>query len=215
MGGCCSCCGGEDDEGNGRSNNVKETEMSNNPNSNNNNGGKSLSISRAMTSPNVEVNQGNVVSGSGLALAGVLLEQDAAYWEVHVEIPETSATTAYEVMFGVATKKDRKFYSALQEKDEENASTEGTELMRPIPVSNGNVVGIAVQQSDLPMVQFLLNGEPLHSLSVNRFRGGVYPSVYLPENEGLRLKLVFEESEFQQLSPHARFGPVIVARGII
>ena len=87
--------------------------------------------------------------------------------------------------------------------------------MRPIPVKDGDVVGIAVQQSDLPMVQFLLNGEPLHSLSVNRFRGSVYPSVYLPENEGLRLKLVFAERDFQQLSPHARFGPVIVARGIL
>ena len=87
--------------------------------------------------------------------------------------------------------------------------------MRAIPVKSGDVVGVAVQQSDLPMVQFLLNGEPLHSLTVNRFRGSVYPSVFLPENEGLRLRLVFAEREFQHLSPHARCGPVIVARGLL
>lgn len=87
--------------------------------------------------------------------------------------------------------------------------------MRKIEVSSGDVVGIAVQQDDLPMVQFLLNGEPLHELAVNRFRGSVYPSVWLPESEGLSVQLVFIESEFQQLSPHARFGPVIIARGIL
>ena len=60
------------------------------------------------------------VSGHGLALAGVVLEQDAAYWEVHVDIPEEGGRID-EAMFGVATKKDRKFYSALQEKEEGRA----------------------------------------------------------------------------------------------
>lgn len=87
--------------------------------------------------------------------------------------------------------------------------------MRKIPVKHGSVVGVAVQQSDLPMVQFLIDGEPLHTLAINRFRGNVYPSAYLPENEGLTAKLVFNESEFAQLSPHERFGPLIIARGII
>ena len=87
--------------------------------------------------------------------------------------------------------------------------------MRKIPVKNGSVVGVAVQQVDLPMVQFLLDGEPLHTLAINRFRGNVYPAVYLPENEGLAVKLVFNESAFAQMSPHERFGPLIVARGII
>jgi len=56
------------------------------------------------------------MSGYGLALAGVTLEQDAAYWEIHVE--EGPTDKAIEVMFGVATKKDRKFYNALEEQGE-------------------------------------------------------------------------------------------------
>jgi hypothetical protein len=96
----------------------------------------------------------------------------------------------------------------------ETPDKSGTDLMRKIAVKHKDTVGVAVQQCDLPMVQFLLNGEPLHTLSINRFRGNVYPSVFLPENDGLTARLVFKESEFQQLSPHARFGPLIVARGL-
>lgn len=89
--------------------------------------------------------------------------------------------------------------------------------MRKIKVSDGDTVSVAVQQSDLPMVQFLLNGEPLHDLAINRFRGPIFPALFLPGNTEGRLfvKLIFNESDFKQMSPHARFGPVIVARGII
>jgi hypothetical protein len=56
------------------------------------------------------------VSGHGLALAGVSVEQDAAYWEAHIEIPGDG--DPMEVMFGVATKKDRKYYKSLEEQEE-------------------------------------------------------------------------------------------------
>ena len=39
-------------------------------------------------------------------------------WECHIEIPGDDKGTAYELMFGVATKKDRKFYDALAEQEE-------------------------------------------------------------------------------------------------
>jgi hypothetical protein len=87
--------------------------------------------------------------------------------------------------------------------------------MKKIKIKQGDVIGVAVQQCDLPMIQFMLNGEPLHDLSINRFRGSVYPAVYLPENESLSIRLVFDESEFQQTSPSSRIGPLMVARGLI
>jgi len=40
------------------------------------------------------------------------LEQDAAYFEVHVEMPNEGSV---EIKAGVATKKDGKFYTALEE----------------------------------------------------------------------------------------------------
>lgn len=88
--------------------------------------------------------------------------------------------------------------------------------MRFVKVKNDDTVGVAVQQSDLPMVQFLLNGETLYDLAINRFRGMVYPSVYLPgSDDEVKVQLVMNENDFRQLSPHPRFGPLIVARGLI
>ena len=100
--------------------------------------------------------------------------------------------------------------------------------MRAIPnLKHGDTVGVAVQQSDLPMIQFLVNGEPLHQLAINRFRGTVYPSIWLPviqtnddskeygENSEFSATIIFDEDKFRELAPHARFGPLISARGII
>jgi hypothetical protein len=87
--------------------------------------------------------------------------------------------------------------------------------MKKVSINDGDTVGIAVQQSDLPMVQFLVNGEPLPELAINRFRGTVYPAILLPAGENVKAILVLDENEFRQLSPHARFGPVIVSRGLI
>lgn len=87
--------------------------------------------------------------------------------------------------------------------------------MRAVEVTQDDVIGVAVQQSDLPMVQFLLNGEPLHDQAINRFRGLVFPAIYLPPDGDIQIELVMNESGFKEMSPHARFGPVIVARGLI
>lgn len=173
-----------------------------------------------------------------MALAAVAIEQDTAYWEVHIERVDEGSV---EAMFGVATKKDRKFYIALEELEEgkhsklanyrrnlllaniannlhllsDSPETNGTALMSKIKVSNGDIVGVCVQQSDLPMVQLFLNGEPLSDRSVNRFRGTVYPSVFLPENEGLSLRIVFNDTDFKKSPPSSRFSPVMVARGLV
>jgi hypothetical protein len=93
----------------------------------------------------------------------------------------------------------------------------GTQWMRRVEVQKGDVVGVAVQQSDLPMLQFYLNGECLHESAVNRFRGMVYPSICLPDStaETLKVSLVLAENEFQQMSPGPRFGPLIVVRSLV
>jgi hypothetical protein len=105
----------------------------------------------------------------------------------------------------------------------------GTQWMRRIDIENGDVIGVAVQQSDLPMVQFSLNGEPLHISAINRFKGTVYPSIFLPElgdedggggeaaksDTTITASLVVDEHEFKHKSPGQRFLPLIVARSIV
>ena len=271
MGGCCSCLdairGGK---GRGRDHHAESSstmEMTASSSSRVPPASKH-GISRAMSAPTIQI-QGYKISGCGLALGEIPIEQDAAYWEYHVQIPRTSArvgkeeedddndneefhdvemngeeeedendhgTDPYALKFGVATRKDRSFYKSLEnaeaEGDEASSLDDGTVLMRPVPrLRDGDVVGVAVQQSDLPMIQVLLNGEPLMECTINRFRGTVFPAVYIPpgagsgsggggirdrlEDEGLSLIVEFNEDRFREMSPHARFGPLLVSRGII
>jgi len=177
-----------------------------------------------MSAPSVNIN-GLTLDGNGLALVDVSIEQDAAYWEWHVTSNEKVANgtdnddffdEGSALQFGVATKKSRDFYKAMatNEGDDEANVDDGTKLMRPISnVQNGDTIGVAVQQSDLPMVQFLLNGEPLHEMAISRFRGMVFPSVFV--RDGFTIKAVFDEDEFKELSPHVRFGPLLQERGLI
>lgn len=93
--------------------------------------------------------------------------------------------------------------------------------MKPIQnIQNGDTIGIAIQQDDLPMIQFLLNGEPLHDISITRFRGMVYPSVYLEDykdtdGKNVSLDFVWKEEDFKEMSPSVRFKPLMAAIGII
>ena len=223
-------------------------------------------LSRAMSAPTIRL-QGFTLSGSGLALAKIPIEQDAAYWEWHVDLPglprhpdnedrmhsvnimdddnddsdnnnnnnnniDDDNEDPYALKFGVATRKDRHFYKSLEnvqeEGDETSSRDDGTILMRPISnLRHNDVIGVAVQQSDLPMIQFLLNGEPLPECTINRFRGTVYPAVYIPpgaaesndriddDDDGISLTAEFDEDHFREMSPHARFGPLLAARGIL
>lgn len=103
--------------------------------------------------------------------------------------------------------------------EEQEASTtleDATSTMSAIMVKEGDVVGVAVQQSDLPMIQLFLNGEQQYDKSINRFRGTVYPSFLLPDsNEKTALRVRFREGEFKQSPPSTRFSPVMVARGLV
>lgn len=227
MGVCCSCL-------KSGSSQTSETELTNQNNLNNSTSAGNDSpkkspifISAKMSAPSIKMTEQDLkVEGTGLALANLPIEQDAAYWEWHVETSSSSTDSDDDddvdfdafssLKFGVATRKNREFYNALQSNQDgdDTELDDGTALMKPIVgLEDGDVIGVAVQQSDLPMVQFLLNGEPQHEIAINRFRGTVYPSVSVVE--GFKVKAVFDEDSFKELSPHVRFGPLIAARGII
>lgn len=137
MGCCCSLLGG--------GSNAKESEMTTKVSVPK---GKSMTLSRKMSSPTIELEKGSMkvrirpctlrwlcsyyikrrqrhlltelssphaksqLSGNGLALAGVCIEQDAAYWEWHMVLPDGKSE---DTMFGISTSKDRKFYRGLEE----------------------------------------------------------------------------------------------------
>lgn len=102
MGGCCSCCCSQDSSDGG---NDKEMELQAQKSR------KALSISETMSAPTIVRKTPQTLSGQGLALAGVMIEQDVAYWEWHMKAP--SHKTIESILFGVTSKKDAKFYQDL------------------------------------------------------------------------------------------------------
>lgn len=107
MGCCCSFFGNSEDEAT-----TKETEMAAQKAAS-----KSLAISSKMSAPTITVEGGDnhTICGKGLAIVAVALEQDAAYWEWRISLPARKHIDT--ILFGVASKKDRKYYEELKAKE--------------------------------------------------------------------------------------------------
>ncbi len=198
----------------------------------------SIKVDPTMSSPSIQIHSdGITVSGNGLALAGTSVEQDSVYWEWRVgegavESSRISADDDNELLvngtvkFGVCTKKSPEFYQEhkLLPKEGNAAEEEGhmTVLMREIPkLCYGDTVAVAVQQSDLPMIQFLHNGEWVPNLAIHRFRGSVYPSIFISNKAASESHFTatfqFLEHEFQHRPADSskKLLPLIAARSLV
>merc|ERR1712232_137487 len=135
-------------------------------------------------------------------------EQDAAYWEWHILLDEGFAHDqgegdeeegGYPLKVGVSTEKDKNFYQMIESGDngeDVKVDDDGTKFMQGISASHlkeDMVIGVAAQYSDLPMIQIYINGEFAHA--INRFRGTVYPSIFLRGCDGVSSRLVVVENE--------------------
>jgi disulfide bond formation protein DsbB len=102
MGGLCCCCRSSDGE------ETSEMEMKAKKTA------KAMAIAKHMSAPTIRVGSESEITGSGLALVGIALEQDHAYWEWHIELPPRVHLDT--VLFGVTSKKTNKFYKELADK---------------------------------------------------------------------------------------------------
>eukprot|EP00579_Thalassiosira_antarctica_P006083 CAMPEP_0201888534 /NCGR_PEP_ID=MMETSP0902-20130614/27864_1 /ASSEMBLY_ACC=CAM_ASM_000551 /TAXON_ID=420261 /ORGANISM="Thalassiosira antarctica, Strain CCMP982" /LENGTH=195 /DNA_ID=CAMNT_0048418815 /DNA_START=78 /DNA_END=665 /DNA_ORIENTATION=+ len=175
------------------------------------------SIDIAMSAPSITIANDlkNEVTGSGLALADVAVEQDRAYWEWRVKIgnPSDDSTT---LMFGVSNKRNAKFYEVLAESTVPPEKM-GTKFMGSVSLNDGDVVGVVVQQSELPMIQFYVNGEIMDQDDggqVARFRGTVFPSVYLPPGSA-SATFLYSEDQFIHGPPSPDIDPLIAERSLM
>ena len=85
---------------------------------------------------------GITVAGSGVAIATQAVEQDAAYWEVHVKQPG-------KIKLGVSRK--------LKSGELEGKIAEERVWAAEPDLTVGDVVGISFGQSDLPNLSFKIN----------------------------------------------------------
>lgn len=171
------------------------------------------SIDAAMSAPSIAIagDLGNEVNGFGLALADVSVEQDRTYWEWQLKAGDPS-----DLMFGVSNKRNCKFYEILAESTLP-AEKHGTKFMRALKnLKDGDVVGVCVQQSELPMIQLYLNGEIQDEGQISRFRGTVFPSVYLPPSgSAISATFLYREDQFIHGPPSPGLEPLIAERSLM
>eukprot|EP00816_Leptocylindrus_hargravesii_P007063 CAMPEP_0196823438 /NCGR_PEP_ID=MMETSP1362-20130617/87445_1 /TAXON_ID=163516 /ORGANISM="Leptocylindrus danicus, Strain CCMP1856" /LENGTH=237 /DNA_ID=CAMNT_0042203307 /DNA_START=71 /DNA_END=784 /DNA_ORIENTATION=+ len=195
----------------------------------------SFAIDAAHSSSTIEVTKGatgdgegydnnsgdQIIRGKGLALSSVSIEQDSAYWEMRIGTTQTDGQddehdeNAFEILkFGVAKRCSTSELNSVQDIPEDDDSNRF--FLRGIPnLVDGDIVGVAVQQSDLPMVQFIINGEPLHHMAINRFRGSIYPAVWLPLPDAFQVEFIWDEGQWKYEPPSAKFKAIMLARSIV
>jgi hypothetical protein len=174
------------------------------------------SIDMEMSAPSIEssIDSSDEVKGHGLALADVTVEQDRAYWEWRIRMSEETASTSYP-MFGVSNKRNAKFYEILAGSTIPSHK-HGTKFMCDVSnLNDGDVIGVIVKQSEIPMIQLTLNGVLQQELSINRFKGTVYPAIFLPECTvgSMSAKFLYREDQFAYDGCGA--PPLIAGRSIM
>lgn len=167
---------------------------------------------------------GDTVSGSGAALGGAEVEQDAAYWELRVlALPAGAgccagvarqsapldgplAAAARPQLLGSALEEDEEAPSAPQPQSVWALSSEVAGL------AEGDVVGVAFGQGEIPNLRFFRNGEPLERESVAHVRGTVCPAFSV--QGGAVLAVSFERNAFR-FRPPANFSELLPTRSIL
>ena len=164
----------------------------------------SIGIPANLRGAGVEMHEGDplTVTGKGAAMASAPIEQDAAYWEVKV-------LKAGSIRMGVSRK--------LNVKELEAGVSGGGDAPRSWTyaddnLNEGDVIGVAFSQSDLPNLAFTKNGKPRPTADVRKIGGMVYPVVSV--NDGATVKVVFESEEFAN-SPPSRFSALMVAQSVL
>jgi len=204
MGQCCSCVG----RAMGNSDTTASDEIMD---------GESVltvhSIDVGMSAPSIRTSNGNEIAGHGLALADVPVEQERAYWEWRVKSNQTDCVA---VMFGVSNKRNSKFFEILAESSIP-PEKHGTKFMCNIStLIDGDVIGVVVQQSEIPMIQLYVNGELRDGGQVSRFRGTVFPSVYLPTGSAeISAIFLYREDQFIHGPPSPGLDPLIAERSLM
>jgi len=172
------------------------------------------SINPEMSAPSIEVanDLGNEVKGYGLALTDVSVEQESCYWEWRVR---TGGNPTATVMVGVSNRRNSKFYEILASSSVP-PEQHGTKFMCTVSdLKDGDVIGVVVQQSELPMIQLFVNGEVEDGLQVTRFRGTVFPSIYLPQGANVSASFLYTEEQFIHGPPGPQFHPLIAERSLM
>mmetsp|Transcript_36093 Transcript_36093/g.45940 ORF Transcript_36093/g.45940 Transcript_36093/m.45940 type:complete len:192 (+) Transcript_36093:140-715(+) len=135
---------------------------------------------------------GNIVSGNGTAIAATKVEQDAAYWEVKV-------VEAGPFSVGLVKNFDPLSLNCqlFDIKDAVGIQSSSKKLQ----FEPEDIIGVALDQNDIPMLKFYKNGEVLNAFAVKTIQGVYMPAVSV--ELGAKVEVIFDESRWQNECPRS------------
>jgi hypothetical protein len=147
--------------------------------------------------------------GDGVVLGSCPLDCDTAFWEVKI------GDNPGGVRVGVKRYSPKAPVSLDTLLDSNGETQPPSWSLSGVEFKTGDVVGICWDQTDLPMLTFLLNGTPLLSNSINRVRpaNDIYPAVSL-EN-GSSCEIVFDGNHFTHGPHNSKFSMIVCATSLI
>lgn len=183
-----------------------------------------------MRSPKVQVtNNTNIVSGKGIVLASLALEQDSAYWQVKCLKPgqfslgvsralDAKALAEDNLMWGVgigmaaatgATGEAGAGATAAEDGEEETK-----EEKKIVTAEAGDVFGLAFDQCSFPMLRFYKNGIELEGHAINRVRGLVFPAIQC-HGQNEELVFLFHQDDWAYPPPSSKLSMILQSRNMM
>lgn len=150
--------------------------------------------------PDVRVSN-SVVSGTGVAYSSDSIEQDAAYWEVVVATNGPFRIGISRALSGGALS------GSIGDEEKSWALASAS-----CDCSDGDVIGVAFGQAELPNLRFYKNGNEITKAEVQRVRGAVHPAVSVAG--ATELKCVFGEGHLKHAPPRGH-GVLRVSQSLI
>mmetsp|Transcript_30039 Transcript_30039/g.32729 ORF Transcript_30039/g.32729 Transcript_30039/m.32729 type:complete len:234 (-) Transcript_30039:274-975(-) len=162
------------------------------------------------------------LTGSGTILGSCPLDCDTGRWEVHI-VKGITSTDQLQVgikRFYKHVSPDNLLVTLEQGNEAKNNETIAYYLSdSKLTLKENDVIGVYWDQTDLPMLQFSLNGELLFSVSVNRIRpsNDMYVAVSLDGSKTSNgvFKIVFNEDEFKYPTIANKFKMIICSTKLI
>lgn len=147
--------------------------------------------------------------GDGSALGSCPLDCDTAFWEVKIgENPSG-------IKVGVKRYSPKTPVSLDTLLDDNGENQPPSWSLSGVELKTGDIVGVCWDQTDLPMLSFLLNGVELPSNSINRVRpaNDIYPAVSL--TTGSTCEILFDGDHFIHPSSNPKFKMIVCATSLI
>lgn len=156
---------------------------------------------------------------AGLMLGSCPLDCDTAMWEVKLGSNPAGITVGVKRFTAKKSIEDISLNTALDDSNESEGKVQTSWYLSwedlDVAPKQGDCIGIYWDQTDLPMVSFSLNGEMLHSASINRIRPSqdIHPAVSL--KAGSTCDVIFDGDNFICPPKSKKFGPIVCATSLI